>query len=74
MFFLVLSCLFPYRGKDSKQMPKKSAVPFLGEQKIEISVEPLRWSACRLPHSSKEKLFVDSLSLFSTGYSGVSVK
>jgi len=74
MFFSVLLCLLPSQGKDSQQMPAKSVVSFLGEQKREISVEPLSWSACGLPRSSKEKLFADSLLIFSTDCSGASVK
>lgn len=72
MFFPVLSCLFLSRGKCSLQMTAKPGVPFLGEQRNEISVEPLSWSACRLLCSSEEVL--SSLLLFSTGYSGASVK
>lgn len=56
MFFLVLSYLFPSQGKDSQQMPTKPAVSFLGEQRIEIPVEPLSGSACRLACSSKEAI------------------
>lgn len=56
MFFSVLLYLFASQGKDSQQMPTKSGVSFLWEERIEISVEPLSWSACRLACSFKEAI------------------
>lgn len=56
MFFSVPLYLFPSQGKDSQQMPTKTAVSFLGEQRIEISVEPLSWSVCGLARSSEEAI------------------